>query len=99
MPTTIIWPDFAGGMGNYQISFSGFRSWLRFFSRSLRLFLHFGLYFYLSYLLFFFLIENFKNIKDIEGDRRMGIRTLPALLGTKNGKFVTGLLAWLAALS
>ena len=45
---------------------------------------------------FFFLIENFKNIKDIKGDRLAKIKTLPAILGEENGKFITGLLAWLA---
>lgn len=33
----------------------------------------------------YFLIENIKNMKDIEGDRREGIRTLPVLLGKYAG--------------
>ena len=44
------------------------------------------------------LIENIKNIKDIEGDRVHHIYTLPALLGEKNGKIVVGILSFIATL-
>jgi geranylgeranylglycerol-phosphate geranylgeranyltransferase len=46
----------------------------------------------------FFLVENAKNIKDIEGDRKEGIKTLPVILGEKWGKFVVGLCLLLGAL-
>ena len=36
----------------------------------------------------FFLVENAKNIKDIEGDKKEGIKTLPVVLGEKWGKLV-----------
>ena len=39
----------------------------------------------------FILVENAKNIKDIEGDRKEGIKTLPVILGGKWGKLVSGL--------
>lgn len=38
----------------------------------------------------FLLVENAKNIKDIEGDRKEGIKTLPVVLGEKWGKLVVG---------
>lgn len=38
----------------------------------------------------FALSENVKNLKDIEGDRKAGIMTLPVLLGEKWGKPVIG---------
>jgi 4-hydroxybenzoate polyprenyltransferase len=44
----------------------------------------------LGILLIFLLVENVKNIKDIEGDRKEGIRTIPVILGEKKGKLVMG---------
>jgi 4-hydroxybenzoate polyprenyltransferase len=51
-----------------------------------------------GFLAIVFLAENFKNLKDIEGDRRAGIKTLPVVLGEKRGKLVTGILAFLTLL-
>lgn len=45
----------------------------------------------------FFLVENAKNIKDIEGDKKEGIKTLPVLLGEKWGKLVSGFGLFLGA--
>lgn len=46
----------------------------------------------------FVLAENVKNVKDIEGDRAAGIRTLPAALGGGRGKLATAALTALSAL-
>lgn len=48
-------------------------------------------------LVIFLLVENAKNIKDIEGDRKEGIKTLPVLLGETWGKIVVGLGLFLGA--
>jgi 4-hydroxybenzoate polyprenyltransferase len=45
-----------------------------------------------------FLIENTKNIKDIEGDRKEGIKTLPVIFGEKKGKLIVGCCLFLASL-
>lgn len=37
--------------------------------------------------------ENVKDIKDIEGDRKEGVYTLPVIFGEKNGKRIVGALA------
>jgi 4-hydroxybenzoate polyprenyltransferase len=52
----------------------------------------------LGIFLMFLLAENVKNLKDIEGDREAGIRTLPVLLGEPWGRRVTAGLAALAVL-
>ncbi len=44
-----------------------------------------------------FLGENIKNLKDIEGDKKEGIKTLPVLLGEKRGKLAVGILVFLSA--
>ena len=49
------------------------------------------------FLLFFF-IENIKNIKDIEGDKKNGIKTIPVLLGEEMSKKVFGVISFLACL-
>ena len=49
-------------------------------------------------LVIFLLVENGKNIKDIEGDRKEGIKTLPVILGEKKGKIVVGCLLFLGSL-
>lgn len=54
--------------------------------------------YFLGILLIIFLVENIKNIKDTEGDKQAGIKTLPVALGEKNGKLVIGSLAFLAAI-
>ena len=46
----------------------------------------------------FLLAENVKNIKDIEGDKREGIKTLPVILGEKWAKPVVGACLFLASL-
>ena len=46
----------------------------------------------------FLLAENVKNIKDIEGDKKEGIKTLPVILGEKWGKPVVGACLFLASL-
>jgi len=58
----------------------------------------FPLKYSLGILAIYLLAENVKNIKDIEGDRLAGIKTLPVLLGEKNGKIFVGLMVFLAAL-
>ena len=45
------------------------------------------------------LVENVKNIKDIEGDGHCGIYTLPVVLGEKKAKTVIGTLIFLAAVA
>ncbi|KKR70013.1 MAG: Digeranylgeranylglyceryl phosphate synthase [Candidatus Nomurabacteria bacterium GW2011_GWB1_40_7] len=45
-----------------------------------------------------FLVENGKNIKDIEGDKKEGIKTLPVVFGEKMGKLLTGFCLFLGAL-
>lgn len=45
-----------------------------------------------------FLVENVKNLKDIEGDKKAGIKTLPAILGEEKGKLVVAVLAFLSIL-
>jgi 4-hydroxybenzoate polyprenyltransferase len=52
----------------------------------------------LGILLIFLLAENIKNLKDIEGDRREGIKTLPVLLGEKAGPLGAGILVFIAVL-
>ncbi|MGB4076483.1 MAG: UbiA family prenyltransferase [Minisyncoccia bacterium] len=42
--------------------------------------------------------ENIKNMKDIEGDRKAGIHTLPVLLGERGGPRAVGILGALAIL-
>lgn len=42
---------------------------------------------------------NFKDIKDIEGDKAVGVKTLPVVLGIEKGKFVIGILSFIAYLS
>ncbi len=42
--------------------------------------------------------ENVKDIKDIEGDKRDGVYTIPVLFGEKNGKKIIGMLAAIAFL-
>ncbi|MEK7575909.1 MAG: UbiA family prenyltransferase [Patescibacteria group bacterium] len=37
-----------------------------------------------------FLVENVKNLKDIEGDKKYGIKTLPVILGEKKSKLLIG---------
>ncbi len=48
-------------------------------------------------LLIILLVENAKNLKDIEGDRREGIKTLPVILGDKWGKVATAFGLFLGA--
>ncbi|MDO8536640.1 MAG: UbiA family prenyltransferase [bacterium] len=43
--------------------------------------------------------ENAKDIKDVEGDKRSGIYTLPVIFGERMGKKIVGILAALAFLS
>lgn len=45
-----------------------------------------------------FLGENVKNLKDTEGDKREGIKTLPVVLGEKTGKLIIGIFVFLATL-
>ncbi len=49
-------------------------------------------------LIIFFLAEHVKNLKDIEGDKKNGIQTLPVLLGPKKGKLITGIFVFFATL-
>lgn len=49
-------------------------------------------------LIIFFLAEHIKNLKDFEGDKENNIQTLPVMLGFKNGKLITGVLVFFAAL-
>lgn len=44
------------------------------------------------------LLVTVKDIKDIEGDRAVGLKTLPVIFGKKNGKRVVGFLVGLAFL-
>jgi 4-hydroxybenzoate polyprenyltransferase len=47
-------------------------------------------------LLVYTLAVNFKDIKDIEGDKKCGIVTIPTLMGEKNGKRVIGILVFIS---
>lgn len=58
----------------------------------------FPLRYALGTFLIFLLGENVKNIKDIEGDKRENMRTLPVILGERKGKIAAGLGVFLAAL-
>ncbi len=49
-------------------------------------------------LVIFFLVENVKNIKDIEGDKKEGVRTIPVIFGEKKGKLIIGFCLFLASL-
>ncbi|MCC7160771.1 UbiA family prenyltransferase [Candidatus Nomurabacteria bacterium] len=49
-------------------------------------------------LLIFLLVENVKNIKDIEGDKKEGIKTIPVIFGEKKGKMIIGCCLFLAAI-
>jgi len=40
----------------------------------------------LAVLIFYTFISNFRDIKDVEGDRAMGVKTLPVLFGVKKAK-------------
>lgn len=44
------------------------------------------------------LVENGKNVKDIEGDKKNGIKTLPTIFGERWGKLLTGLCLFLGSL-
>jgi len=46
----------------------------------------------------FFLVENVKNIKDIDGDRREGIKTIPVIFGEKRGKLIIGICLFISSL-
>ena len=52
----------------------------------------------LGILLLFFLVENTKNIKDIEGDKREGIKTIPVIFGEIKGKLIISICLFLATL-
>jgi len=52
----------------------------------------------LGILLIFLLVENVKNIKDIEGDKKEGIKTLPVIFGEKKSKLIMGICLFLATL-
>ncbi|MCR4283999.1 MAG: UbiA family prenyltransferase [Parcubacteria group bacterium] len=67
-----------------------------FFSSGTEKLLDFPLKYSFSIFGFFLLLENFKNIKDIKGDREAKINTLPVLIGENRGKFIVGLLAWIS---
>lgn len=58
----------------------------------------FPLQLFLVVILFFTLLINMKDLKDIEGDKKTGIKTLPVIFGEKRGKQVVGFLAVLAYL-
>lgn len=49
-------------------------------------------------LVIFILAENVKNIKDIKGDKKEGIKTLPVIFGEKNGKLITGILLFFSVI-
>ena len=51
------------------------------------------------FLIAFTAVANFIDIKDYEGDRQAGVKTLPVILGSKRAKFVIGLFFILAYLS
>lgn len=46
----------------------------------------------------FLLAENMKNIKDIEGDKKEGIKTLPVVFGKRWGKLIVGFCLFLGSL-
>jgi 4-hydroxybenzoate polyprenyltransferase len=50
------------------------------------------------FLIFFTLAINFIDIKDYEGDKKEGIKTLPVILGLEKSKFVIGIFFLLAYL-
>lgn len=73
--------------------------WLGFFiTAGTEKFNVFPLKYSFAILIVFFLAENVKNLKDIEGDRKNGIKTLPVILGEKLGKLIIGILIFLASL-
>lgn len=49
-------------------------------------------------LLIFLLVENVKNIKDIEGDRKERIKTIPVIFGEEKGKKIIGCCLFLATI-
>ncbi len=51
------------------------------------------------FLIGFTLVINFIDIKDYEGDKKEGIKTLPVILGLKKSKFIIGLFFLLAYLA
>ena len=51
----------------------------------------FPLVFYPLFLVGYTLVLNFIDIKDYEGDKKCGIKTLPTIMGLKKGKFLIGL--------
>jgi 4-hydroxybenzoate polyprenyltransferase len=57
----------------------------------------FPLKYLIGILLVFMLAENIKDIKDIEGDKLGGIKTIPVLLGERLGKIAVGAMIFLAA--
>lgn len=52
----------------------------------------------LGIFLIFFLSENVKNLKDVEGDRKNNIKTIPVVFGEENGKLIIGVLVFISAL-
>ncbi|MFA5098815.1 MAG: UbiA family prenyltransferase [Candidatus Paceibacterota bacterium] len=52
----------------------------------------------LGIFLIIFLLAEIKNLKDIEGDAKEGVKTLPAFFGPKNGKAIVGVLAFFGLL-
>ena len=46
----------------------------------------------LGILIFYSLVENIKNLKDVEGDKKEGILTIPVIFGETKGKIITWLL-------
>lgn len=73
--------------------------WMGFFmSAGTENFKAFPLKYIFGILIIFFLAENVKNLKDIEGDKKNGVKTLPVILGEEKGKLVIGGLCFLSAL-
>lgn len=50
-------------------------------------------------IIFYTLIANIKDIKDVESDKKTGIKTLPVIFGEEKGKFICGVLFFIAFLA
>jgi 4-hydroxybenzoate polyprenyltransferase len=46
----------------------------------------------------FFLAENVKNLKDVEGDKKNNIKTIPVILGEEKGKLAIGVLFFISVI-
>ncbi|MBN1620984.1 MAG: UbiA prenyltransferase family protein [Endomicrobiales bacterium] len=53
----------------------------------------------LALLVSFFLTINMKDIKDIEGDTKAGIKTIPTIFGERNGRRIVGILSFIGFIS